>query len=66
MGTHGDHVHAIMNNNCIDRFFVNDGILHRLIGFFSTMVVALLWQGQSLVDELHGLEGELGNRDGEE
>ncbi|KAL3823205.1 hypothetical protein ACHAXA_003484 [Cyclostephanos tholiformis] len=66
VGAHDDPAHAIANNERIDRFFVSDGILHGLIGFFSIVVVALLRQAQSLVDELHGLEGESGNWDGEE
>jgi ubiquitin-protein ligase len=40
----------------IDRYLVSDGVLHGLIGFFSVVVIALLRQAQSLVDELYGLD----------
>ena len=52
---------AIVNNDRVDRFFVSDGLLHGLIGFFSVVVIALLRQASSLVDELYSLGGEFGH-----
>eukprot|EP00584_Thalassiosira_punctigera_P013895 CAMPEP_0172552826 /NCGR_PEP_ID=MMETSP1067-20121228/47211_1 /TAXON_ID=265564 ORGANISM="Thalassiosira punctigera, Strain Tpunct2005C2" /NCGR_SAMPLE_ID=MMETSP1067 /ASSEMBLY_ACC=CAM_ASM_000444 /LENGTH=370 /DNA_ID=CAMNT_0013340889 /DNA_START=25 /DNA_END=1137 /DNA_ORIENTATION=+ len=43
------------NNNAP---LVGDSLLNTMIGFFAVIVVVLLRQAQSLVDELHGLEDE--------
>jgi hypothetical protein len=39
-------------------FLVSDALLNGLIGFFSVVVIALLRQAQTLVDELYSLGGE--------
>ena len=48
-------------NDRVDRFLVSDGLLNGLIGFLSVVVIALLRQANSLVDELYSLGGELGH-----
>ena len=56
-GAHDDPAHAaIVNDDRIDRYLVSDGVLHGLIGFFSVVMIALLRQAQSLVDELYSLD----------
>mmetsp|Transcript_11071 Transcript_11071/g.24394 ORF Transcript_11071/g.24394 Transcript_11071/m.24394 type:complete len:220 (+) Transcript_11071:574-1233(+) len=42
-------------NNSDDAPLVSDNLLHGMIGFFAAIVVVLLRQAQSLVDELHSL-----------
>ncbi|KAL7535549.1 hypothetical protein ACHAXR_006561 [Thalassiosira sp. AJA248-18] len=51
-------VDAAANNNNIDRPMVSDSLLNGMIGFFAAIVIVLLRQAQSLVDELHGLGDE--------
>lgn len=47
---------ALDNNNAP---IVSDSVLNTMIGFFAVIVIVLLRQAQSLVDELHGLAEEI-------
>lgn len=47
---------AVPQNNNDDAPIVSDNLLHGMLGFFAAIVIVLLRQAQSLVDELHSLE----------